>query len=378
MPISSKTISELKNITAQFDFLLTASNVKIKTIPNDHRLCVICQEPFDNNVWKFGDTVNRPVKLECGHIFGIQCLAHLVFTSDFSNRCPLCRAQVIPASFEKNPSGQSWKAAVPLLRILMMFGGDRATFAKKKALDVLQNGLEREGLVGPVGGKHVHRIMVLYEEILNQFCDQPQPVEDADRLAAAEARVQELRDVISETQELRRQIDEAQAASARLKEAARQEREKELKDVKGELEEVKKRWEETQEALGGTKKDLEDARNAGREAEREIEGFKEELKNAAKKLERTQKRLEGTKKSLKAMASSIWLFVLVGMTTTAVLVHFEGHVFDKSTSSMAVLGMLIVVAVIRSRPSRKSWMTFGLVLCCVLLGVNFEREHFTL
>ncbi|KAL9067801.1 MAG: hypothetical protein Q9161_006619 [Pseudevernia consocians] len=323
MPISSKTISELKNITAQFDFLFTASNVKIETIPNDHQLCVICQEPFNNNAWKFGDTVNCPVKLECGHIFGIQCLAHLVFTSDFSNRCPLCRAQVISASFEGNPSGQSWKAAVPLLRILMIVGRDRATFAKKKALDVLQNRLEREGLVGLVGGKHVHRIMVLYEEFLNQFCDQPQPVEDADRLTAAEARVQELRDVISETQERRRQIDEAQAASARLEEAARQEREKELKDVKGELEEVKKRWEET--------------------------------------------------KSLKAMASSIWVFVLVVMTTTAVLVHFEGHVFDKSTSSMAVLGMWIVhcvVAVIRSRPSRKSWMIFGLVLCCVLLGVD--------
>ena len=328
MPISSKTISELKNITAQFDFLLTASNVKIRTIPNDHRLCVICQEPFDN-AWKFGDTVDRPVKLECGHIFDKQCLAHLGFTSDFSNRCPLCRAQVIPASFEKNPSGQSWKAAVPLLQILMMFDGDRATFAKKKALDALQNGLEMEGLVGPVGpvgGKH--RIMILYEEFLNQFCDQPQPVEDADRLTAAEARVQELRDVISETQERRRQIDEAQAASTRLEEAARQEREKELKDVKGELEEVKKRWEET--------------------------------------------------KSLKAMASSIWVFVLVVMTTTAVLVHFEGHVFDKSTSSMAVLGMWIVhcvVAVIRSRPSRKSWMVFGLVLCCVLLGMDLEREH---
>ena len=54
--------------------------------------------------------------------------------------------------------------------------------------------------------------------------------------------MQELRDAISETQELRRQIDKAQTASARLKEAARQEREKELKNIKRKLKKIKKRW----------------------------------------------------------------------------------------------------------------------------------------
>ena len=390
MPISSKTISELKETTAQFDFLLSAPNVKIKAIPPDHRLCVICLEPFENTAaWTVGAPVNRPVKLECGHMFGTTCLARLVFDSDFGNRCPLCRAPVIPAPVARNPSGQSWKAAVPLLRVLMMFGGDRAAFSKHKALDVLQRGVEREGPVAPPAagaGKHMHRIMVLYEEFLSQFCDRPPPVEDAERLVVAEARVEELQDALSELVDLRRQIDEAQAARARREEAARAERERELEDVKGELEAVRQRWEEARGALEGSEKELEEARNGGRVAGRELEGFGEEAKKAATELERMQKRLEGAEKKLKAMASSIGVFFLVGMTTTAVLAHFEGHLFDRSTSSMAILGMWIVhcvlavvrIAVFRSRPSRKSWKIFGLVVCCGLLGVGLERERFAL
>lgn len=384
MPISSNTTLELKKITAQFDFLLTVSNIKIKNIPPDQRFCVICQSPFDNNVWKFGDTVNRPVKLDCGHIFGIQCLAHLVFTSDFSNRCPLCRAQLMPDSFEKNPSGQSWKAAVPLLRLLMMFGGDVTTFSKKKALDVLQNGLEREGLMGPVPGKHMHRIMILYEEFLSQFCNNPQPTTgDAHRLADAEARVEELLDVIGETQDLRREMEEARASRAQLEEIARNERENELRDVKAELEEVRKQEKETHEEVQSLRKKLERAGNEELDAAKELEGVNEKLKDATRSFEETLKELEETKKDLHSVASSALVFILLGMTIALIMVRFEGHIFGVSTTFGIVLGLwlvLCIVAVVRSRPTRRSWMFFGLVVFCVALGMGAfsERDRFAL
>lgn len=89
MSISANTVSELKKVTAYLDFLLTVSNVKFERIPEDRRECIICKEPYDKNDWKLGETANRPVELQCGHIFGIQCLARLIFQESFSNKCPL-------------------------------------------------------------------------------------------------------------------------------------------------------------------------------------------------------------------------------------------------------------------------------------------------
>lgn len=137
MPISPLTIFDLHKTTAHFDFLLTAPYGKIETIPPNARSCAICHKPFEKDLWQLGTIVNRPVELECGHNLGIKCLAHLVFASDFRNRCPVCSAQVISDSFERNPSKQSWKVMVPLLRTLTMCGGDDVAFNKERALEVL-------------------------------------------------------------------------------------------------------------------------------------------------------------------------------------------------------------------------------------------------
>lgn len=206
----------------------------------------------------------------------------------------------MPATFERNPSGLSWKAAVPLLRLLMMFGADRgARLEKDKALLVLQNGLEREGLTGPVVGKHMHRIMVLYEEFLNQFCDEPPPMTgDADRLAAAEERVQELRDVVRERQELDRVLEESRVLEARRQELARSEAEKELRDVKEELWGVKEELRVSKEGLQEVEEELEEALKVGREVEKELEDIKAEQ---MEKEGKTQKGWEEIEEQLEAI-----------------------------------------------------------------------------
>ncbi|KAF6241348.1 hypothetical protein HO173_000058 [Letharia columbiana] len=308
MPISSNTISELQKTTAQLDFLLTVSNIKIKKIPTHYQLCVICLEPFDNNAWKFGDTVNSPVQLECGHIFDIQCLAHLVFTSDFTNRCPLCRAQVMPTSFDRNPSGQSWKAAVPLLRLLMMFGGDPATFSKKNALDVLLNGLEREGLTGTVAGKHMHRVMFLYEEFLKQFCEQAQPtaLEDLNLSADEEARMQ---DYVREREELERGLEESRVSLARRQELARSEAERKLKDVKEELQVVEEELQDAEEALHEIKEEVQEVKKERRRFKKALEGVTKELAEvkgkAQEQLGEAEKEGQDLKKQLECAKNEV-------------------------------------------------------------------------
>ena len=277
-----------------------------------------------------------------------------------------------------------------------MFGKDLAVvFSKDKALEVLQNGLEREGLrlTGPAAaGKHMHRLMILYEEFLTQFCVHPQPTTtttttgDADRLAGAEERVRELLDMMSETQEARRRLDEARELRAQQEEsAARSERERELNDVKRGLEEAEKQAKETREELLRCRKALERAENEGLEAKEEVAGAKKELEDATRRrrCEETLEGLEETEKKIDAVVSSAWVFLDVGMAVAVVLVHFEAYLFEtSSTTSMFVAGLWLVrciVAVFRSRSSRLSWITtIGLIVFGVFLGIAASSRKETI
>lgn len=244
-----------------------------------------------------------------------------------------------------------------------MFGGgeERKGFEKNMALDVLLNGLEKEGLTGPSKGKHMHRIMVLYEEFLSQFCDQapPTPMGDADRLAAAEERIRRLRDVLRDSQEVSRMREELRGSEARRLELARSEAERELRDVKEEVRGVREELRESREALQDAEDGLEEARKKGRGVEKELEGVKRELVDAEDKarkeweeienqlkeidrklqdgfeeaeenvrkesdevFEKAMKDFEKTKESLKAKAALAWSLSLLAMIVALAWVCF--------------------------------------------------------
>lgn len=320
MPISPKTVSDLKKITDQLDFLLTVLDVEVGNIPADRRDCSICEEPFEKTVWKKkGDSINSPVKLDCGHIFGISCLAKLVFTSDFANKCPLCRARIIPDSYEKATSYRSWQVAAPLLQLFTILDRDVASAAKEQALGFLQRGFEREKLV-PLPGKHTERTMILYEEFLNQFCDFPPPVEDGRRLEAAEEESRILRRNLRRQLAIRRELD-------------------------GRYERSKARV-------------------------TEIHNLSEQ------KLKRSQQALNGAREALKR---STGLFFLYGMVATLASLGLSGWL-SGSLGTLVTLYELpsriflwlwliaCTIAVAQSQPSR----TTLAILSLVILGIPFE------
>jgi len=205
-------------------------------------------------VWKAGETAKGPIKLECAHVFGIQCFARLVFTSDFSNHCPLCRATVVPDSYEQNPSDRARGVATPLLKLLTSLDRQLATLVKTESLGLLQRTQERWT---PVERKQMDRTMILYEELLNQFCDHPPAESDGDHALAAELQVQELRRLILCGQELNTQLEQMNAQVARDRERRiRAEADAEVLDAKKELEVAKKQLNEAKKKQEVAKKQL--------------------------------------------------------------------------------------------------------------------------
>lgn len=167
MALSPTTASELTRIVASVNVLLTLPDVKIRKIPADSTICSICHDPFAKDPWKMGETVNSPVKVECGHIFGIQCLARLLYSDESSARCPLCRAKIVPKTVEENPSVLAWDLVTPVLRLLLGLGQDLAPVVKAQTLEILQTTLRSRDLKESVS---IDRIMIIYEELYTQFC----------------------------------------------------------------------------------------------------------------------------------------------------------------------------------------------------------------
>ena len=125
---------------------------------------------------------------------------------------------------------------VPLLKTLTMLGGDDVAFNKEKALEELQEELAKKRLMRPVPNKHMLRLMVLYVEFLGRFSGGIRPIENADRVRAAEKWNQRLEDLLEKSKEVQRLENELRVSRAREEERVRGERERKLKSVKRELE----------------------------------------------------------------------------------------------------------------------------------------------
>lgn len=90
-----------------------------------------------------------------------------------------CRAQIIPESFEKAPSRRAWEVTAPLLRPFALYNQEIIPYIKEELLEVIQS---KQWDAAP--GKYMDRVMILYEEFIQHFCDYPPGLDDKSRALA--------------------------------------------------------------------------------------------------------------------------------------------------------------------------------------------------
>ncbi|KAL9136200.1 MAG: hypothetical protein Q9175_002589 [Cornicularia normoerica] len=170
MPRHKRTKTELEKLPSYFEFLATVPYIDEHDDSRSEDDCPICREHFEWGPMP-GKTMNRPVKLTCGHVFGVQCFAQWMLSPNFDGLCPFCRAIVLDPT---RPQVQNpiVTAAVTNLEILCLFQ-DRVCAMRKGALfDIFEKSL-------PAEVQDRDRLMMLWEEFLDSMCDDPSEPETA-------------------------------------------------------------------------------------------------------------------------------------------------------------------------------------------------------
>lgn len=58
--------------------------------------CGICRETYSTNVTSSGTVSEDPVRLPCGHEFGLECISTWLSPEEGKNSCPMCRHVLFP------------------------------------------------------------------------------------------------------------------------------------------------------------------------------------------------------------------------------------------------------------------------------------------
>ena len=166
MPRRLLTKAELKTLSSYFRFLATVPYLGVED-PAFQADCPLCKEPFQ---WlqPSGKPLNRPVRLSCGHVFGLQCLAQWMFSPDFDGHCCFCRAIIVDPTRTLSQH-TTLNAAVTNLKILGLFQDHISAEKKTELLSMFQSLLEsRRGMVF----LDPQRLLALWEEVLESLCDE--------------------------------------------------------------------------------------------------------------------------------------------------------------------------------------------------------------
>ena len=90
-------MSKIEHTIHCFEYLSQTPYVPLCDINPTDRICGICFDPYSTSPIGYGDFDNRPLRLPCGHMFGLQCLAHWMFSPNFDHHCSLCRTKIVPS-----------------------------------------------------------------------------------------------------------------------------------------------------------------------------------------------------------------------------------------------------------------------------------------
>ena len=143
-----------------FQFLSNVPFVEEGDIPTPNDECYVCKEPFETTPFQ----LERPVRLDCGHIIGLKCLARWVLSKHFDSECSLCRVKVVNSS--RLPAvNRSVDYALIVLETIAVFEGPVSPVEKERLLENFQRVEGRETL-------DKNRRTMLYEEVVENLFEE--------------------------------------------------------------------------------------------------------------------------------------------------------------------------------------------------------------
>ena len=153
--------AELDRTMKKLIFLLKIPSLDISpSLQQDD--CFICKEPYDINGSWLGPTMDHPVALRCGHVLGFRCLTRWVLSANFGNRCPLCRVRIISPHQTWSRLDRAVDTSLLNLKIVILAMNQITPAQKTLLLDL--------AVRMPFVDSRFHRVMVLWEEVLESAC----------------------------------------------------------------------------------------------------------------------------------------------------------------------------------------------------------------
>ena len=155
----------------KFQFLCEIPTLDI-TPALEEEECLVCKEPYQNNGWELGGTLHRPVALRCGHVLGFQCLAVWMLSTNFHNHCSLCRTQIYDPSTTGERLSPALASSFARIAFHSITGENNISRIRKaQLLEIIQRLLRDDRTLSPMAESN-DRIMVVWEEFLNNMCNE--------------------------------------------------------------------------------------------------------------------------------------------------------------------------------------------------------------
>ena len=174
MPRHARPRVELEKVASYFKFLATVpyADADDPAVLHD---CPVCKEPFKLTQTP-EETMNQPVRLSCGHIFGIQCLARWMLSENFDGCCSYCRTTMVRPSQLGVPH-PAVTALLTSFEILCHFDGALSAKSKTALMGAFDKSRKLHWHDKP---QDAPRLKMVWEELLNNIFNQyslPEPAQ---------------------------------------------------------------------------------------------------------------------------------------------------------------------------------------------------------
>ena len=168
--IIPRAIAELETFRSYFQYLITIpyTNGDDAAFQDD---CAICKEPF-GRPREPEEIMDRPVRLSCGHVFGLQCLAKWILSPIFDGHCSYCRSIVVDPTRLKTQH-PVLTAILTNFEIVCLFEGQISADRKTALLRIFGNSLKWDWAdeAQPAELQNYNRLVMLGVEFLNSVHD---------------------------------------------------------------------------------------------------------------------------------------------------------------------------------------------------------------